>query len=197
MTMAYAMHTKSAGDDASVIAKIARGDKHAFDDLVLTYQQRIINLAFRLLGDADAAQDIAQDVFVRAYLGAKNFRGDSQVYTWLYRITVNLAANYRRKRKWEKLLSFFEPESKPAWPDTESSRPDTQLESKERKQILQKALARLPESQRTLLVLHRWEGLSYKEIAEVTGLSVAAVESRIHRGYKTLGKMLPKLLEME
>ena len=195
--MGYAMQTKSTGDDPSLVARLARGDMHAFDDLVLAYQQRIINLAFRLLGDADAAQDIAQDVFVRAYQGAKNFRGDSQVYTWLYRITVNLVSNYRRKRKWEKVLSLFEPESRPMWPAGESSRPDTRLESKERRQLVQRALSMLPESQRTVLVLHRWEGMSYKEIAKVTGLSLAAVESRIHRGYKMLGKILPKLLEME
>ncbi len=189
------MKTKPVQKQAPLIQRIASGDRQAFDELVLTYQQRIINLAYRLLGDAAAAQDIAQDVFVQAYQNAGKFRGEASEFTWLYRITVNLASNYRRKRKWEKLFSVIDPEKMDFWRQDSRQQPDNQLEQTEQNRIIRKAIAKLPEAQRTALILHRWEGLSYKEIAEVTGWTLSAVESKIHRAYENLGKILPDLLE--
>jgi len=175
--------------------RLAEGEAGAFEDLVRQYQDRIINLAYHLLADREAARDIAQDVFVRAFHGLKKFRGEAELFTWLYRITVNLSLNYRRKRKWERLFSFTEPADTDRWQTDESSRPDAMAERKEVHHLLQKALARLPEKQRALVLLQRWEGLSYKQIAEVTGLSLSAVESKLHRANKKLAVMLPELLE--
>lgn len=190
-----AVMTNEIQHPAELTSRMARGDMQAFGELVSAYQQQVLNLAYRLLGDATTAEDIAQDVFVRAYKSAGSFRGQSQLSTWLYRITVNLVLNYRRKRKWETLFAFAGAELRTGeWPAS-NNRPDREAEQREREDIIQRALRRLPDGQRIVLVLHRWEGYSYKEIAEITGQTVGAVESKIHRAYKRLAKILPQMLE--
>lgn len=177
--------------------QIASGDMRAFEELVLAHQQQVLNLAFRLLGDPVTAEDIAQDVFVKAWEAASSFRGDAEIGTWLYRITVNLVSNYWRKRKWERLLPFGEKEEHWKFTADAADRPDLIAEKNEQQEIIHQALLKLPEEQRLPLVLHRWEGISYKEIAEITGSSLAAVESRIHRAKRKLAKILSQMLERE
>ena len=183
--------------ESELIRRIKEGDSRAFDEMVLTYQERIVNLAYRLLGDADAAQDVAQDAFVKAFLHLDSFKAESSLFTWLYRITVNLAISRLRKRKWERLFSYFDPLSLRGWLAEWSKQPDAIVEKKEQHHLIHTALNRLPETQRTVLVLHRWEGLSHQEIARILNISVSAVESRIHRAYRTLSHILPKLLDRE
>ncbi len=181
--------------DVDLIAKIAAGDRQAFSQLVLQNQDRVVNLAFRILGDRAAAEDIAQDAFLRAYHSADRFRGGASVQTWLYRITVNLALKHLRKRKWERLFSFLEAEEINRWQTELNQRPDRLAETEEAKQLLHQAVLQLPEAQRTVLILHRWEGLSHKEIADIMGLSVSAVESRLHRAYKKLATILARWMK--
>ncbi|MCS7265276.1 MAG: sigma-70 family RNA polymerase sigma factor [Armatimonadetes bacterium] len=178
-------------------------NKPPFDEVVDRYYDKVLNLAFRLMGDREEAHDLAQEVFIHAYQAYDRFRGDSEVFTWLYRITVNLAKNrYKqlqreREHKWEILEETDEEEEEVEpfeWEDTKLS-PETLLEQKEIAEAIQRAIDELPEDQRVTLVLRDIEGLSYKEIARIQGCSVEAVKSRLFRARSTLRKKLRPFLE--
>ncbi len=188
-------------NDNELIKKIAAKDHTAFKTLVERYQTLVISTCYSLLGNRQDAEDVAQEVFIKVYQEAKGFRGESKISTWLYRIAVNLSLNWRRKRKWDRFLDIFafwkQEEGGNAYPfETETEdRPDRVIESKERKRILSLALDALPERQRAAITLHKYQGLSYQEIAEVLGTSLAAVESLIHRAKLNLQKKLLPLID--
>lgn len=178
-------------------------NKPPFDEVVDRYYDKVLNLAFRLMGDREEAHDLAQEVFIHAYQAYDRFRGEAEVFTWLYRITVNLAKNrYKqlqreREHRWEILEETDEEEEEVEtfeWEDTKLS-PETLLEQKELSEAIQKAIDELPEDQRTTLVLRDIEGLSYREIARIQGCSVEAVKSRLFRARSTLRKKLRPFLE--
>lgn len=182
---------------------IASSNKPPFDEVVDRYYDKVLNLAFRLMGDREEAHDLAQEVFIHAYQAYDRFRGEAEVFTWLYRITVNLAKNrYKqlqreREHRWEILEESDEEEEEVEpfeWEDTKLS-PETLLEQKELSEAIQKAIDELPEDQRTTLVLRDIEGLSYREIARIQGCSVEAVKSRLFRARSTLRKKLRPFLE--
>ncbi|MFN3422690.1 MAG: sigma-70 family RNA polymerase sigma factor [Armatimonadota bacterium] len=183
--------------------RIASSNKLPFDEVVDRYYDKVLNLAFRLMGDREEAHDLAQEVFIHAYQAYDRFRGEAEVFTWLYRITVNLAKNrYKqlqreREHRWEILEETDEEEEEVEpfeWEDTKLS-PETLLEQKELSEAIQKAIDELPEDQRTTLVLRDIEGLSYREIARIQGCSVEAVKSRLFRARSTLRKKLRPFLE--
>lgn len=190
-----ALKTDNRVKESDLVRRILDGDERAFGELVHTFQRPVINLAWRLVGSEQAAQDIAQDVFLKAYRELQNFRKDSQLWTWLYRITVNTAISYQRKRRWETVFSLLESNATRTWQADDHTRPDVEAERRDQWDLIQKALQRLPANQRAVVVLHRWEGLSHQEIADILGITVSAVESRIHRAYKNLSRWLSKLLE--
>lgn len=182
---------------------IASSSKPPFGEVVDRYYDKVLNLAFRLMGDREEAHDLAQEVFIHAYQAYDRFRGEAEVFTWLYRITVNLAKNrYKqlqreREHRWEILEETDEEEEEVEpfeWEDTKLS-PETLLEQKELSEAIQKAIDELPEDQRTTLVLRDIEGLSYREIARIQGCSVEAVKSRLFRARSTLRKKLRPFLE--
>ncbi len=182
---------------------IVSTNKPPFDEVVDRYYDKVLNLAFRLMGDREEAHDLAQEVFIHAYQAYDRFRGESEVFTWLYRITVNLAKNrYKqlqreREHRWEVLEETDEEEEEVEpfeWEDTKLS-PETLLEQKEIAEAIQRAIDELPEDQRVTLVLRDIEGLSYKEIAKIQGCSVEAVKSRLFRARSTLRKKLKPFLE--
>ncbi len=178
-------------------------NKPPFEEVFDRYYDNVFNLAFRLMGDYDEAQDLTQEVFLHAFRAYESFRGEAQVFTWLYRITVNLAKNrYKqlqreREHRWEILDEHEdeEEESEPfAWEDTRLS-PETLLERKELSEAIQKAIDELPEEQKITFVLRDIEGLSYQEIAKILGCSVEAVKSRLFRARSALRKKLRPFLE--
>lgn len=178
-------------------------NKPPFDEVIERYYDKVLNLAFRLMGDREEAHDLTQEVFIRAYQAYDRFRGEAEVFTWLYRITVNLAKNrykqlqQEREHRWEILEETDEEEEEVEpfeWEDTKLS-PETLLEQKERAEAIQKAIDELPEDQRITLVLRDIEGLSYQEIARVQGCSIEAVKSRLFRARSTLRKKLKPILE--
>lgn len=180
-------------------------NKPSFEEVVERYYDNIFNLAMRLFGsDREEALDLTQEVFIHAYQAYDHFRGESQVFTWLYRITVNLWKNRikqlqrEREHRWEILPDELDEEEEDAepfeWEDTRLS-PERLLEQKELAEAIQKAIDELPEEQRIALVLCDLEGLSYKEIAQVLGCSVEAVKSRLFRARSTLRKKLRPFLE--
>ncbi|UCF78058.1 MAG: sigma-70 family RNA polymerase sigma factor [Candidatus Eiseniibacteriota bacterium] len=187
-------------NDQELIHRIAEKDHAAFKSLVERYQLTVLKTCYRILGSRQDAEDVAQEVFLRVFQGAKRFRGESAVSTWLYRIAVNLSLNHRRKHKWNRYLDVLalsdarkeDPTSRLEAPDRD--RPDRLLEQKERRRILAEALETLPERQRVALILHKYESLSYEEVAEVLETSLSSVESLIHRAKRNLQKRLVELI---
>jgi RNA polymerase sigma-70 factor (ECF subfamily) len=171
------------------LARVAAGDAGAFAAVVDSHQERLLRLCERLLGDAEEARDAAQEVFLKAYRKAAEVRPQGQVYTWLYRIAVNHCLNRLRRRKLVRFLRWESPGEReaPAFdPPDEAAGPAASLEARRRWQATRRALARLPENQRSVVVLVRFEGLSYKQTAEVLGITEGAVESRLVRAMRRL-----------
>ncbi|HEX3556217.1 MAG TPA: RNA polymerase sigma factor [Thermoanaerobaculia bacterium] len=171
------------------LAKVAAGDADAFAILVESHQERLLRLCERLLGDAEEARDAAQDVFLKAYRKAAEARPQGQVYTWLYRIAVNHCLNKLRRRKLVRFLRWEDSEERdlPAFdPPDRGADPAATLEARRRWQATRQAIARLPENQRAVLVLVRFEGMAYKQAAEVLGITEGAVESRLVRAMRRL-----------
>ena len=188
-------------NDKELIQKIAAKDHGAFKALVDRYQSLVINTCYNLLGNRQDAEDMAQEVFFQVYKSAKKFRQEAKLSTWLYRIAVNRSLNLIRNKKrsgWlRSLSSLLEGERQRVTdvPALNSDRPDFALEKKERNVMVQKAINSLPGKQRAAFVLHKYEGLSYQEIAEVLHRSLSSVESLIHRAKSNLQKKLVHYLK--
>lgn len=179
--------------DFELIRKIAQKDLSAFRELFVRYQTRIYNTCYSLLADHHQAEDATQDVFLQVYKSAKSFRGESQVSSWIYRITVNRALNiirHNRRSRWMK-------DSNPPWQERGQRRspilscgeePDSILEAKEIKALLRETVDSLPKKQRVTFILHKHENLTSREISEILGVSINAVEARIHRAKAAIQK---------
>lgn len=156
------------------------------------YQLNIFNICLRLLGNQQEAEDVTQDVFVRAFNAYGRFRGDANPGTWLYRIAVNLCLNLQRRQKQLQWLSldFFTDHSEGYPLPDHHDQPEEIMQKAEMERIVQEAINRLPERQRVALVLSRYEDLSYQEIAETMDCSVSSVESLLHRAKQNLVKRL-------
>lgn len=173
------------------LARVAAGDVEAFATLVEAHQRRLFRLCERLLGDADEARDAVQEVFLRAFRKAGDFRPRGQVYTWLYRIAVNHCLNRLRRRRLARFVRLAGAEEgegeAPAWePPDEAPDPAATLAARRRWQAARAAVARLPPGQRAVVVLVRFEGLSYREAAAALGITEGAVESRLVRAMRRL-----------
>jgi RNA polymerase sigma-70 factor (ECF subfamily) len=169
--------------DAEWMRLIAQGDREAFGDLVRTHQARVLRTAYRFLGSWDTAEDIAQEVFLRVHRAAPGYRPHAAFTTWLYRLVVNLCWDHRRRAVREKRLRLSL--------HLEEVRVDPrEAEQEERAAQIREAVMALPDRQRLAVVLHRFDGLSHREIAEATGWSVSAVESCLVRAYASLRKSM-------
>jgi len=171
-----------AETEASLLARAQAGDVAAFERLSGAYADRLFMLLLRLLGDRAEAEDVAQEVMLRAWQGITRFRGQSSYFTWLYRIAVNeanRALEKRARRPAGVTLGADELQlPAPAAPEEEPSR---QVETNELRRALSQALAGLPPPLRTAIVLRDVEGLSTQEAAEIAGVSQAAFKSRLHQ----------------
>ncbi|MDX9881921.1 MAG: RNA polymerase sigma factor [Prolixibacteraceae bacterium] len=182
-------------DDRQFIEQIKQGNEAAFRQLVEQHQKIVVNTCFSLVHNADDADDLAQEVFIEAFNSAQNFRGESKVSTWLYRIAVNKSLNFIRdnkKRKFFKRIEdvFFGRNYTNSEAGLSSEEPDQNLQEKQKAVILHKAIDSLPENQRIAFTLNKYEDLSYKEISDVMNVSLASVESLIHRAKKNLQEKL-------
>ena len=182
-------------EDRELVQRIVAKDHAAFQSFVQHYQSRVFRTCYQILGNEQDAEDLAQEVFLRVYEQAAGFRGECKISTWLYRVAINLSLNRRRKQKWNRYLGpFGSPEDKESDPDShvaaEDERPDKLLEKKEVSEILRQALDALPEKQRAAMILHKLEGLSYQQIADVLQTSLPSVESLIHRAKRNLQRRL-------
>jgi len=175
-------------------ARKAATDPSALGVLYEAHRTLVFNVCFRMLGDWQEAENLTQDVFLRAYKSLHQLRGEARVSTWLYRVAVNLCLNHQRRQRRERWLSLdwlFESQGESASSlPVEEKTPRTDLEERESAGLVQSAIQALPERQRAALVLHLYERLSYQEIAAVMQCSVASVESRLHRAKQNLAKNL-------
>ncbi len=182
--------------DRAAVAGARAGDAGAFETLVLRHQARIVNYASALVRDAGAAEDVAQETFVRAWRGLGGFRGESSFRTWLYRIASNVARTHADRRGRQARFadrSLDDGDEGLQADDVPSGAPDAETALVTREAI-DRALAELPEELRTALVLRDVEGLDYKEIAGVTGAPMGTVESRIFRARRRLRTLLRPLV---
>ncbi len=189
----------AAEDDQQLVVRVQKGDKRAFDLLVLKYQHKILALVTRFVHDSHEAQDVAQEAFIKAYRALPNFRGDSAFYTWLYRIAINTAKNYlvaRGRRPPDSDIAAEDAEyhdGDSALKDLHS--PERELLRDEIEQVVKRTLQQLPDDLRTALTLREFEGLSYEDIASVMDCPVGTVRSRIFRAREAIDKALQPLLE--
>jgi RNA polymerase sigma-70 factor (ECF subfamily) len=184
--------------DKKLVERVQKGDKGAFDLLVLKYQHKIVNLIMRYVRDPELALDIAQEAFIKAYRALPRFRGDSAFYTWMYRIAVNTAKNHlaaQRRRPMDVELDLQDPEQYDLHAKLkETDTPEGLALGNELKETVERAIAALPEDLRTAIVLRELEGMSYEEIAQTMDCPVGTVRSRIFRARDAIGKKTGSLI---
>lgn len=198
------MSTAGGGGDSEekeLIKRSQRGDVAAFDRLVRRYERSVFNTAYRLSNSYDDASDIAQEAFVRAWNNLKSFRGDAAFSTWLYRIVTNVFLDDRKRKKTRQHRSLEEEreldESNVVRQyEDPSPGPQELAEGDERRRILEQAIAALPEAQRVMVVMYHTQGLAYEEIAEITGLPMGTVKSRLNRARLALRDKLGDVAEL-
>jgi len=174
--------------DSNLIKRFKEGEISAFEDIVRRYQDRICNLCRYMLQDPHAAQDAAQDVFIKAYNGLRNFRPEATLYTWLYRVAVNTCLDYRKKLRREALRRAPLTEDLP----TDEPFPEQIYTAAEARARIHLALQKLPKKLSAAIVLREIEALSYEEIAAVLHTSVGTVKSRLSRAREQLRSLLKK-----
>ena len=180
-------------DDRRLIADCVAGRTSAFGELVRRYQDRLFNAVLRVVDNAEDAADVVQDAFLNAFQSLNSFKGDSEFFTWLYRIAFNAAISLRRKRK--AVLSFDGGDERPASEPADTSeftQPGVALERAEEDALLLSALNRLSPEHRVVLVLKDLEGQKYEDIAQVLDVPIGTVRSRLHRARLELRDLLHK-----
>jgi len=181
--------------EREVIDQLKSGDPEAFRILVAQNQNKVINLCFRLLNNREDAEDAAQETFIEIFRSIANFREESLLSTWIYRIAVSKSLDYRRKKQRAKRLGilkriFGTDEEEEEIPENISSNPEVIMENSERARILREAVNAIPENQKIAITLREYENFSNNEIASIMGVSVSSVESLLHRARKNLYKKL-------
>jgi RNA polymerase sigma-70 factor (ECF subfamily) len=186
--------------DAVLMLRVKRGDRAAFTELVEKYKQPVMNLVYRTLHDEAEAEDLAQTVFLQVYKSANRYESRAKFSTWLFTIARNLCLNEIRRRSRHPADSLdqahaeHDDQPRQQFEDKSNVAPPEKLLQGELAQKIEEALAGLPESQRTAILLCRQEELSYEEIAEILGCSLSATKSLIHRGRETLKEKLKPYL---
>ena len=183
---------KTEPTDHQLVLRVQKGDKRAFDLLVLKYQYKLQAIISRFVRDTDEVADVTQEAFIKAYRALPKFRGDSQFYTWLYRIAINTAKNYLVSKSRRPTSTDIDVADAEQFADNEKlideASPEDLIMTQELSQVIQGALSQLPEDLRTALTLREFEGMSYEEIADIMGCPVGTVRSRIFRAREFIDK---------
>lgn len=184
--------------DQPLVARVKKGDRRAFDLLVMKYQHRILALVHRFIKDHAEAQDVTQEAFIKAFRALPDFRGDSAFYTWLYRIAVNTAKNYLVSRGRKVPTHDIDPGDAEFFTDEcsmqDTATPDNLLYRDQLQKVVFDAINNLPEELKTAVTLREIDGLSYEEIAAAMGCPIGTVRSRIFRARETIDKKMQPLL---
>jgi len=185
--------------DADLVKRVQAGDSAAFDILVQKYQHKVVNLVGRFVSDQAECQDIAQDAFIKAFRSINSFRGDSQFYTWLYRIAANTAKNFLASRARKSPAYSVDVEDAEHFEGEsglkEYANPENLLLTDEIRATIFNAIENLPDDLKSAITLRELDGLSYEEIADVMDCPIGTVRSRIFRARDVIDKELRPLLE--
>lgn len=182
------------------IQKIIDGDEVAFKQLVDNFQPQILSVCYSFIKEKESAKDVAQEVFIELCRSIKNFRNESALSTWIYRIAISKCIDHSRKQKSKKRFGLIrewigiDMKEVRVLPAKEST-PDKRIEENERMDILYSALKKIPESQRIAITLNKIDELNHTQIAKIMGVSVSAVESLVQRGKVNLRKKLNRYFE--
>jgi RNA polymerase sigma-70 factor (ECF subfamily) len=195
-----ARHPSSDQLDQKLVSRVQKGDRSAFDLLVVKYQNKVASIISRYVDDLSEIADITQEVFIKAYRGIQNFRGDSAFYTWLFRITLNTAKNYLLKNRKQPGQTSVEDQDTQdliteSWKSLDT--PDRLIGRSELAEGIQNALSVMPEELSVALILREFEGLSYEEISKVMECPVGTVRSRIFRARELLDNTIKSLTDIQ
>lgn len=186
-----------------LLERCRRGERKAFEELVSLYQRRVFGVAYGIVRNPNDALDLCQETFLRAFRSIGRFKGDSRLYTWLYRIAVNVSLDFVGRRKRDSTVVFdetrqVEPELSDEWPSSAGGLgPVEELDRKELMQVMSGALEKLSPKHRAVLVLREVEELSYEEIAETLDINVGTVMSRLFNARRNMQKLLQAYMKGE
>ena len=188
-------------EEIRLIERCQKGDRTSLDELVQRYQGRAYQFAYRISGDTETASDLVAEGFVRAYMNIKNFRKDSRFSTWLYRIITNCFLDLQKReriRRHDSIEALVQTEEGAVSRQfiSEEKSPPTVLEENIRNEALSKAIAKLPEYHKVMIVMYHFENLSYEEIAEAMDMPVGTVKSRLNRARLALRGLLEPVEEL-
>ncbi len=173
-----------------MVLRLKAGDERAFEELVTQYQERVHRVAWRILRDDESAEDAAQEAFIKVYRHIGRFEGRSSLYTWIYRITVNIALNKLKRDRFRQMLPLGDiarPERRPEFD------PARMAQSSEITERITQAVATLPEKQRAVFTLKFYEGLSHNEIADIVGCSEGTSKANYFHAVRKLRRLLEDL----
>jgi len=176
--------------ERQLVAAARGGDEQAFEALVLKYQDRIYRMIQRLVSGSDVVDDLAQEVFIRAYRSLGDFKGESSLYTWLYKIALNLCRNHYRTRGRRPALEELDEADGAIGMEAGGGTPEDDVSRREFWEHLRRGLDELPAEQREAVVFCDLEGMSYEEMAVVMGVPIGTVRSRIYRGRRALQEFM-------
>jgi len=191
---------EDGASDADVMLRVKAGDEAAFDYLVQKYRRPMISFMFRMAHNAAAAEDLAQEVFLRVYRSRESYEKSAKFTTWLYRIATNLAVNHARdtrRERPENMVSLDEPDQETGTTlDVADATPTVEqdLLQKERLAAIQRKVQELPERQRLAVIMHKYQQMDYKQIGDVLKLSESATKSLLFRAYETLREQLREFI---
>lgn len=179
-------------DNELLIKRAQQGESKALEELIFTCEKRVYNIAYRFMGNEADAYDMAQESLIKIYKGISTFKGESSLSSWIYRLTVNTCMDGLRKRKNTPVSLEYSMEMGVPFEDTFSETPEEQVLSLEKVEDVQKAINRLSEVYKTVIIMRDIDGYSYEEISEYLDISVGTVKSRINRGREKLKEMLQR-----
>jgi len=188
-------------NDSQVVQKFLDGEERAFGELVDRYDTRLVNFVYRTVGDRERAQDLVQETFVRVYRHLHRFDQTKKFSTWIYTIASNLAKNELRNRSRNPLVLFqtirknWEADHRPLEWEDESYKPDDLYRKRHLREMVEKAVAELPEHHRIVFVLRELEGRTYEDIAEITETNLGTVKSRLNRARNNFARVIAPLIE--
>lgn len=182
-------------EERRLVDRARRGDLDAFEELMRRYERQVYNLAYRMAGNYDDANDIASEAFVRVFNAIGRFRGESAFSTWLYRIVTNAFLDERKRRRSRPTVSLedeYEVEGSPVYRQVEDTAPGPshRAEENEARRLLHRAIQQLPDFQREIVTMYHILDMSYEEISDITGTPIGTVKSRLNRARLALRDML-------
>lgn len=184
--------------DQQLVSRVQKGDKRAFDLLVIKYQHKILGLVGSYVHDFQEVQDVTQEAFVKAYRALGQFRSDSAFYTWLYRIAINTAKNFlvaKGRRPPDTDVDVYNTETlDSSYPLKDLETPEHNAQKDEIEAVIFKVIKSLPDELRTAVTLREFDGLSYEDIARIANCPVGTVRSRIFRAREAIDKVIQPLL---